>query len=99
MPFTAEEAQAILKAALSIADTGSAFAATCRWVPWLCAYAGARAGEITQLRVVDVVEREGIHALHLTPAGRHDQDRVAPNHPNPRAPRRPRASRLRQVPG
>jgi integrase len=39
-----------------------------RWVPWLCAYTGARAGEITQLRVVDVVEREGIDALHLTPA-------------------------------
>jgi integrase len=36
-------------------------------VPWLCAYTGARAGEITQLRGIDVIEREGIHALRLTP--------------------------------
>jgi integrase len=65
--FTPEEATAILKAALAITNTSSRFAAACRWVPWLCAYTGARAGEITQLRGVDVVRREGIDALCLTP--------------------------------
>jgi integrase len=46
--FTPEEATAILKAAQAITNTNSRFAAACRWVPWLCAYTGARAGEITQ---------------------------------------------------
>jgi integrase len=65
--FTPEEARMILKASLAITNTSSRFAAACRWVPWLCAYTGARAGEITQLRGVDVVRREGIDALRLTP--------------------------------
>jgi integrase len=38
-----------------------------RWVPWLCAYSGARAGEITQLRGSDVGEHEGVLAMKLTP--------------------------------
>jgi hypothetical protein len=38
-----------------------------RWVPWLLAYTGARAGEITQLRGSDVGEHEGVLAVHLTP--------------------------------
>ena len=38
-----------------------------RWVPWICAYSGARAGEITQLRHQDVIERDGIKALRITP--------------------------------
>jgi integrase len=65
--FTAEEARMILKASLAITDTNGHFAAACRWVPWLCAYTGARAGEITQLRGMDVLKREGIDALRLTP--------------------------------
>ena len=65
--FTAHEARTILKAALAITNTRTPFAAACRWAPWLCAYTGARAGEITQLRGIDVMERDGIHALRLTP--------------------------------
>jgi integrase len=65
--FTDEEAEIILKAALAITDTRKAFAAARRWVPWICAYTGARAGEITQLRGIDVFERGGIQALRLTP--------------------------------
>jgi integrase len=38
-----------------------------RWVPWLCAYTGARSGEITQLRGVDVVELNGVPAIKITP--------------------------------
>jgi integrase len=34
---------------------------------WLCAYTGARPGEMTQLRKIDVIEEEGIHALRITP--------------------------------
>jgi integrase len=65
--FTTDEARTILQASLAITDTKSPFAAACRWVPWVCAYTGARAGEITQLRGVDIVKREGIDALRLTP--------------------------------
>jgi integrase len=65
--FTADEARKILKAALAITDTRRPFAAARRWAPWLCAYTGARAGEITQLRGIDLIERDGIHALRLTP--------------------------------
>jgi integrase len=65
--FTADEARTILKAALGITNPHTPFAAARRWVPWLCAYTGARVGEITQLRGIDVMERDGIHALRLTP--------------------------------
>jgi integrase len=38
-----------------------------RWVPFLCAYTGARPGEIAQLRGADVATRDGVHSLRLTP--------------------------------
>lgn len=42
-----------------------------RWVPWLCAYTGARVNEITQLRGKDVAEIDGIWTIKITPeAGR-----------------------------
>jgi integrase len=65
--FTPKEVQQILGATLAITDITRPFPAACRWVPWLCAYTGARAGEITQLRGVDVIERDGVDALRLTP--------------------------------
>jgi integrase len=54
-----------------------------RWVPWLCAYTGARPGEVTQLRGADIIEREGIHGLRITPeAGtvKNNKSRVVPIH-------------------
>lgn len=58
--FTPEETKAILTHASSH-DRGQqqprTFAAK-RWVPWLCAYTGARVGEMVQLRKLDV-RREG----------------------------------------
>lgn len=39
-----------------------------RWVPWICAYTGARVNEITQLRAEDVAMRDGIWAFQITPA-------------------------------
>jgi integrase len=66
--FFAEEQTLILKAALQVTDASTPDNAARRWVPWLCAYTGARVGEITQLRKQDVIERDGVYAIHITPA-------------------------------
>jgi len=39
------------------------------WLPMLAAYSGCRLNELTQLRVVDVVQVDGIWALNITDAG------------------------------
>ena len=81
--FHLEEQRMILKAALDIADTSKPDEAAKRWVPWLSAYTGARVGELTQLRKNDVIEREGIHALRITPeagAVKGGKARVVPLH-------------------
>jgi integrase len=81
--FMPEEWRIILKAALAVRDTSKSFEAAKRWVPWLCAYTGARPGEITQLRKSDVIERSGNHAIRITPeAGtvKTGKTRVVPLH-------------------
>jgi len=65
--FTQAELARILNAALEYASPQTATERARRWVPWLCAYSGARAGEITQLRGSDVGEHEGVLAIVLTP--------------------------------
>jgi integrase len=65
--FTPEEARTILAAATAIKTARQRDEAARRWVPWMCAYTGARVGEITQLRKADVIERGGIYALRITP--------------------------------
>lgn len=67
--FTPEEARAILSAALQPppARMSPEHAKARRWVPWLCAYTGARVGEIAQLRGEDVQQVEGVWCLRLTP--------------------------------
>jgi integrase len=65
--FSHKEQQVILKAALAIKDTKSPIKAACRWAPWLCAYSGARAGEITQLRGQDIEQRDGFVVLKIKP--------------------------------
>lgn len=57
--FTDAEAETLLRAAL--AETNPVL----RWVPWPCAYSGARLSEICQLRVEDVREVEGIWCLRI----------------------------------
>jgi len=60
--FTIEEAEAILTAALNLSraqEKPKTFAAK-RWVPWLCAYTGARVGELAQLRKEDI-RHDGAH--------------------------------------
>jgi integrase len=55
--FTDEEASTILSATLApFSDLMTPeHAAARRWVPWICAYTGARVNEITQLRAEDVI--------------------------------------------
>lgn len=67
--LTDEEARLILSASLSVTYSQPPQPAEYarRWVPWICAYTGARVSEITQLRKCDVVEREGVWAIHITP--------------------------------
>ena len=63
------EAAALLAAALAYESTSKAphTVAATRWVPWLCAYTGARVGEMAQLRKQDL-RREGEHwVIHITP--------------------------------
>jgi integrase len=57
--FTEAEASKILAAALAPhgGRLSAEHAAARRWVPWMCAYSGARVGEITQLRHKDVLEK------------------------------------------
>lgn len=74
--FTDEEAAAILKTCLRYAPTNHSNPANResthvtvakRWGPWLCAFSGARVGEVLQLRKSDIRRIDGIHFLHITP--------------------------------
>jgi len=77
--YTDDEAKIVLKAAQAEKDM------VLRWVPWLCAYSGARVAEICQLRAEDIVQIDGIWCLKIDPeagsiktAG---SERAVPLHP------------------
>ena len=81
--FEEAEQATILRAAYAEADVKSFLHAARRWVPWLMAYSGARCGEITQLRKEDIVLRDGIRVMELSPeAGtvKTGQGRTVPLH-------------------
>lgn len=59
--YTDEEAKNVLVAARG------AKASYVRWLPWLCAFTGARVSELAQLRREDVREMDGIWVLHISP--------------------------------
>lgn len=69
--YTDAEAKRILAAAnrsLVANDKRSvANKIACRWVPWLCAYTGARVSEITQMTKADIFEEHGIATMTITP--------------------------------
>jgi len=65
--FTDTEARTILKAALAYKSPTTPWERAKRWVMWLCAYSGARAGEVTQLRGDDIEKRGTFHFMKLTP--------------------------------
>ena len=67
--FTDDEAEALLKAADAHQqgnERRKTFAAK-RWVPWLCAYTGARVGEVAQLRKEDVQKVGANWVIHISP--------------------------------
>ncbi|GAB9205939.1 tyrosine-type recombinase/integrase [Bradyrhizobium diazoefficiens] len=81
--FTDAEAKIILNASLAFEKPITPTERTRRWVPWLCAYSGARPGEITQLRGIDIEDRKGLYVMKLTPeAGtiKTGRPRVVPIH-------------------
>lgn len=81
--FKSEEVLLILRASLAYEHARTARDRARRWAMWLCAYSGARAGEITQLRGSDVERRGKFHVMKLTPdAGtiKTGQTRMVPIH-------------------
>jgi integrase len=75
--FTAEEAAVILRAALAYEHPKTVDERARRWVPWLCAYTGARPGEITQLRGSDIQKRGGDYFARLSPSAGKIKTRTA----------------------
>lgn len=68
--FRDEDAETILKATLRPLGprTSDHLRIAARWVPWLCAYTGARSGEMTQLRKQDIEQhKDGFWTLRITP--------------------------------
>lgn len=83
--FTEAEALTILRATLQPPERriSREHARARRWVPWLCAYSGARVNEMTQLRAEDVCEVDGVWVLRITPeAGsvKNHEARLVPIH-------------------
>jgi integrase len=83
--FTRAEQRTILTAASKVDTSGQPTQQSLvrRWVPWICAYTGARVNEITQLRAEDVQEIDGHWIINITPeAGRvkTNEFRVVPLH-------------------
>lgn len=83
--FTNEETHTILRATLAPAPERLALksALARRWVPWICAYSGARVNEVTQLRKQDISKRDGVWVMNITPeAGsvKNDEARLVPLH-------------------
>lgn len=66
--FTPKEISTILSATLEYPTAPErASESAKRWALWLCAYSGARAGEITQLRGSDISKRDAFYVMTLTP--------------------------------
>ncbi|WP_185966163.1 DUF6538 domain-containing protein [Rhodopseudomonas palustris] len=67
--YTEGEATLILRASLiPMSDrAGAEHRAARRWIPSLCAYTGARVGEMAQLRKQDVRKVDGVWMLRITP--------------------------------
>lgn len=68
--FTNDEIKAILTHAQNYEPSGAErkqFIDAKRWVPWICAYTGARIGEILQLRKQDFKKIEGHWTYRITP--------------------------------
>lgn len=83
--FTMAEAHAILKASLKEPSPRLSphYKLARRWIPWMCAYTGARVNEFSQLRKEDVKEVEGVWVINITPEAGTVKDgkaRIVPIH-------------------
>jgi integrase len=69
--FSTDEAKALLRQAsgyVASAREHTKTAAAKRWAPWLCAYTGARVGEIVQLLKEDIrLTTDGLIIINITP--------------------------------
>jgi integrase len=65
--FTDRDAATVLRATLASRSKHMSIemAAAHRWVPWICAYSGARVNEITSLRPQDFVTKDGFYCISL----------------------------------
>jgi integrase len=77
--LTRDEALTILRGTLATppAKFTAEHARARRWVPWLCAYTGARVNEITQLRKEDLFREEGVWVIRITPEAGSVKDKEA----------------------
>ncbi|MGR9284288.1 DUF6538 domain-containing protein [Rhizobium johnstonii] len=86
--FTDDEAVAILSDAFHHKRMGKEsvhLSNARRWVPWLCAYSGARIGEMVQLRKQDLRQENGLWIMRITPEAGTVKDgdyRDVPLHPH-----------------
>jgi integrase len=89
--FTDEEARLILSETLRPDHhrASKEWSAARRWIPWICAYTGARVNELTQLRGQDVIkckfDGEEVWVINITPdAGttKNKEARQVPLHPH-----------------
>lgn len=67
--FTNDEALLILSASLRPVEVNlsEGHAMARRWIPWICAYTGARVNEISQLKAQDIQQVDGIWTIRITP--------------------------------
>ena len=79
--LTDSEAQTILAAAIGKQPEGlsAVHARARRWVPWVCAYTGARVNEITPLRAMDIKQVDGVWVIHILKTKKY-QARMVPLH-------------------
>ena len=78
--FTADEARDLLKAAdncLPNPREKPKLHPSKRWIPWLCAYTGARVGEMIQLRKQDVRLEQGHYVVTITPEAGTEKNNLA----------------------
>lgn len=73
--FSDGEAAVILRAALAQAQLPETLSTRARqWLPWLCAYTGARVNELTPLLGQEVLMVDGVWTIHITPGASSDGD-------------------------
>ena len=81
--FSDKDATTILSATLATPSRliSTEMAAARRWIPWICAYTGARVNEITSLLPTDFARPDGIECIVLRPIiTKGDESRTVPLH-------------------